>query len=257
MALSTQRAKQGEKSGLDILCESAPIIADILFRFRECHDICVESQLFKDSVIEKIDQCAVDFRQLSLDTVSVAQRASNQWLEEAIAFFQSIDDIDNPAEMMTLLGGQARDLAKCFKVIAAWARDLCGRLHQAQDGTIKEAEEFKRRFKEAQERAESHSKKMKEREEKARKELQAAEEEEDRWKIARSWTSWNPIGLIVTTIGTSVAESRRKEVSDLEAEAYRLLQDAKAELKRKETQKEKADVSYAHTKQDKCISSYL
>ena len=57
-------------------------------------------------------------------------------------------------EMLLLLSNQAKELAVCFKLIAAWARDLGGRFHTAQDGTIQEVEEFKDRFQGAQERAE-------------------------------------------------------------------------------------------------------
>ena len=78
-------------------------------------------------------------------------------MDVAIAFFSNIDDADSPQDMLKLLGDQARELAiaRCFKLIAAWARDLGGWFHQAQDGTIREAEEFKQEFAAAQKRAES------------------------------------------------------------------------------------------------------
>ena len=81
MVLSTPVQEKLEKStGLDLTWESRSLYAEILFCFRECHDICVQSKLFSDETILAVDQCGVDFRQLSLDTVSVAKRVSNQWL---------------------------------------------------------------------------------------------------------------------------------------------------------------------------------
>ena len=92
----------------------------------------------------------MDFRQLSMATVTVARRVSIQWPDEAIDFFENIDDEENPALALRTLGNQARELARCFHVIAAWARDLCGRFHKAQNGTIMEAEDFKDAFREAE-----------------------------------------------------------------------------------------------------------
>ena len=156
MALSKDAQRKLEvTNGLDLIWESRSLYAEILFSFRECHDVCVSSKLFGNDIILQIDQCAVDFRQLSFDTVTIAKRVSNQWLDSAIAFFENIDDVDDPKEMLQLLGSQARELAQCFKLIAAWARNLAARFHAAQDDTIREAKEFKQAFEAAQRQAES------------------------------------------------------------------------------------------------------
>ena len=140
MASSNEVQKKVETTnGLDLIWESRALYADILFSFRECHDLCVSSGLFTKEIILQVDQCAVDFRQLSLDTVTVAKRVSNQWLGSATTFFENIDYVDKPEKMLKLLGNQPRELARCFKVIAAWARDLGGRFYEAQGGIIKEA----------------------------------------------------------------------------------------------------------------------
>ena len=229
-------------NGLDLIWESRALYADILYCFRECHDLCVSSGLFSNDIILKVDQCAVDFRQMSLDTVTVAKRVSNQWLDTAIAFFENIDDVDDPKEMLILLGNQARELARCFKIIAAWARDLGGRFHQAQDGTIKEAEEFKKRFEAAKKSAEEVEKQAKAQLEKARKHREEAQSTEDKWKTSRIALAWNPIGLAVTSIGCSVAESRRAEASKLEQKANDELRKAQDDLQKKASEKEKAEV---------------
>ena len=247
---------KSEKTGLEYIWESRAIYADILFSFRQCHDLCVQSKLFKDETILQIDQCGVDFRQLSLDTVTVAKRVSTQWLDVAIDFFGNIDEVNDPeerAEMLKLLGGQARELAKCFKTIAAWARDLCGRLHKAQDGTIKEAEEFKRRFQAAQERAEKTKREVQASLDKAAKLRKGTQETEDRWKTARVALSWNPLGLLVTSSGTSIAESKTAEARELEEKAHEELSKAAAELEQCKDQNEKAKVSFMNDSEPEWI----
>ena len=243
MALSTQVQKKLETTnGLDLIWDSRGLYAEILFCFRECHDVCVESELFSKETILQVDQCAVDFRQLSLDTVTVAKRVSNQWLDTAIVFFENIDQVDNPKEMLVLLGNQARELAQCFKVIAAWARDLGGRFHQAQDGTIKEAEEFKQVFQAAVERAEEVRMQVKKQLDKATKTRQGAQGTEESWKTARVVLAWNPIGLFVTSIGSAIAEKNAAKASEMEREAAEKLRKSEDELKKKQSQYEKAKV---------------
>ena len=246
MAVSTQAQKKVEDTnGLDLIWQSRALYADILFCFRECHDLCVSSELFTDDIILQVDQCAVDFRQLSLDTVTVAKRVSNQWLDTAIVFFENIDDVDDPTEMLTLLGNQARELARCFKIIAAWARDLGGRFHEAQGGTIKEAEEFKKAFEAAVERAEDVKRQVAAQYAKAAKRREEAQQTEDKWKTARVVVAWNPIGLAVTSIGSSIAEKKTAEASKLEREAQEKLRQSDEELKSKRSQNEKAKVCIA------------
>lgn len=241
--MSTTVTKKLEKTnGLDLIWESRALYAEILFAFRECHDLCVSSKLFSDDITLQVDQCAVDFRQMSLDTVTVAKRVSNQWLDTAITFFENIDDVDDPKEMLILLGSQAKELAQCFKVIAAWARDLAGRFHKAQDGTIQEAKEFKEKFEAALQRAEDVEKQVKEEVAKARKAREQAQETESKWNICRIALSWNPIGLAVTSIGSSIAGSATAEANKIEEEAKDRLSEAQRNIEKKSSDNEKAKV---------------
>ena len=74
MAVSTQAQITVEPTnGLELIWQSHALYADILYSFKECHDLCMNSKLFADDIILQVDQCAVDFRQLSLDTVTVAK----------------------------------------------------------------------------------------------------------------------------------------------------------------------------------------
>ena len=243
MAMSKAvQQKIEETNGLDLIWKSRALYAEILFCFRECHDVCVQSKLFTNDIILQIDQCAVDFRQLSFDTVTIAKRVSNQWLDTAITFFENIDDVDDPKEMLQLLGDQARELAKCFKLIAAWARNLGGRFHEAQDGTIREAEEFKREFEAAVQRAESVKKQAEEKLSKAKKLRQTAQDSEDSWKTASVALSWIPVSFLVTGPGMAIAEKKTAEATQLEARANEELRKSEHELEKRKSQNEKAKV---------------
>lgn len=242
MAMSM--SKGSEMTGLEYLWESRATFGEILFLFRECHDICVQSGLFNEELILQVDQCGVGFRQLSLDTATVAKRVSSQYLDTVIAFFTNIDDMDDPSDMFKLLGSQAKDLSICFRVIGAWARDLCGRFHAAQDGTVKEAEEFKRRFRDAKERAEKTATEIQANLDKAARLRKDAQETEDKWKISQIALSWNPIGAVVTSIGSSIAQSKTTKARELEDKAHEELSKAKTELERASDQHAKAEVCF-------------
>ena len=231
-----------EDDGLEGICKSQSLYASILYSFRECHDLCVSSKLFSEEIIHRIDQCAVNFRQLSMDTVTVAKRVSNQWLNTTILFYRNIDSVKDPKKILLLLSGQARDLAKCFKVIAQWATKLCSKFHKAQNDTIEEAEEFKKKFTAAESQAESAKKIAEDELDSAKSLYSGAKETADKWKTAQVATSWIPIGFIVTSIGSSVAERKRLEASKLERQASERLHEAEEELKKRKSEKDKAEV---------------
>lgn len=248
MALSIPSQKNLENTnGLDLIWESRALYADILYCFRECHDLCANSGLFNKETILKVDQCAIDFRQMSLDTVTVAKRVSNQWLDSAIVFFENMKDLDKSdrIEMLQLLGGQARELAQCFKVIAEWARDLGGRFHEAQGGTIQEAEEFKQKFEEAVQEAEEVKAQIERQLNEAAKLRSEAEAYENKWKTAQVAVSWIPIGAVVTGIGASVAAKQTAKANEMEREATANLRKSEQELNKRKSEKERAEV-YMH-----------
>ena len=115
--------------------------ASSLHRFSEFHDICQKGQFLSYEIMWKVEECAVDIRQLSIDSISVANKVSKEWIDSTVVFFEGIDDVDDPKAVLELLGKQAREIGECYRKIAGWARDLAGRLHETQDKTIMEAEE--------------------------------------------------------------------------------------------------------------------
>ena len=229
-------------TGPQLVNEAKVLFAEVLASFRECHVLCVKSGLFSSKMILEIDTCAVTFRQMCLDTVTVARVVSDQWLDSTIMFFENIKDFDDPTEMIDLLGNQAKEIGQLFKVIAAWARDLGGRFNKAQDNTIAEAEEFKKAFAEAVKSAEEVKERAEEQREKAQAKRRDTQESEDKWKTAQVAVSWIPIGALVTGIGSSIAGSKRAEAEKIEQAANRNLRKAEDELEKRSGDNEKAQV---------------
>lgn len=230
------------KEGTDLIGNMQELCTDILSSFRECHHVCLQSKLFTKDVILKIDQCAIDFRRLSFSTVTIAQRVSNQWLDVAITFFENIDEADDPKEVLKLLGDQAKEIAQCFKVVAAWARYLAGRFYAAHDGTIQEAKVFKQVFKAAQEKAEHTKQLASEVVSKATKVRQEAKEVEDAWQSAHDILGWVPIIGLVTYVGTTTAGRKTVLASQVEEKALHKLHESEQELSQKTSQNDKARV---------------
>ena len=238
-------AQERTTNGFDLFPQSQDLFAEILFNFRECHDLCVNSGLFTNDVILQIDQCAVDFRQMSIDTVAIAKRMSVVWLDTAIMIFENIDDIDDPKEVLSVLGTEAGELAKCFHVVAALARDIAARFHHAQGGTIKEAEEFKKSFEKAQESASNVKQQLEKHHAKVQYLHWEAESRQESWEIARIALAWLPPAFITTTIGCKFSEMRRVDAQDIERRAAEKLRKSEEELRKKTAENEKAKVKSA------------
>ena len=249
------REKLEVVDGLTLIWESRSLYAEILSGFREFHDVSVHSNLFSDDTIAKADQCAVDFRQMSLDTVTVAERVSNQWLDFVITFFESIDDFEDQQEIVEqtkLLSAQAKELASCFKLIAAWARDLAGRFHKAQDGTVQEVEEFKRMFQAAKKRGEEIKEQTDRELQKYKEELHSAQDVEFALTISAIALSSVPVFNIAASAATAYASRWLEKAEELEKEAFQRAQEATDKLDKLTSENKKAQVpssyvaSYCH-----------
>lgn len=228
-------------SDLDILKKAQALHVNAVTSFRECHDLCVSSNLFSHDTITQVDQCASDFRMLSLNTVTVSERVSG-WMSGAITFFKYINNETNLEQKYTKLGRQAKDLAKGFKVIAAWGRDVSGKLHEMQRCLMEEVDEFQQNFLAAKREAELAEERKRNNYQKAAEIRAEAEAEEGRWKTALAATWWNPIGLVVTGIGSAVSSSKTSEALSLERGAEEEHDRAVDRLRKKTREYEKAKV---------------
>ena len=236
------------KTGLDLIWESRLVFAEIFLCFRECHDLCEESGFFDHDAIVKVDECAVDFRRLSLDSVSVAKRVSDQWLDTALITFENIQDIENPKAMFELLGDQAKELSRCFKVIASWARDLAARFHAAQNCLMKEADEFKRYYENVYKEAEAELRDLQWK----MQEIEASQQLDKRVDKGSSKrkeaTYFNPFKFFKRRAGSSrgssdsVKANNRLKPEQLKQEEDAAVQEAREKLQGKRTHNERAKV---------------
>ncbi len=130
-------SKDAGELAIDLLREDREKYSFILGLFQENHELSWTSGFFPRSITSKIDQCAISFRSLGNHTVSLADVISDQWLESVLDFYNHMDQnshSDNISQLK-LLGGQAQKISLVFKVIAAWSRNLAGRVHTASNET--------------------------------------------------------------------------------------------------------------------------
>ena len=215
--------------------------ASVLCSFQECHDLCVKSGLFKDNAIDKIDACAIEFQHLSQNTVVVVKRIS-RWLDEMVEFFKNIDRESDPARSLKKFGKQAKELARCFKVVAQWGREVSGSFYEMQGITREEAKRIKRKYQEAEEYAEEVEERKDRKLRRARRIREEKSETEEKWDTALAFTWWNPIGLAVSGIGKAVSHTSTVEAEKLEEEAEDEHHRAASELARRQSENQKAQV---------------
>ena len=243
MACCKETTKQTEiTNGLDLLYQSKELYAETLFKFRECHDLCISSGLFRKEILLQIAQCALHFHQMCNNTGNIARTVSHQWLDSSISFFENISRVRKPKETLSLLGRQAKEIGQCFKIIALWTRDIAAKFHDALNNTMREAEECKRRCHDAELRAEEVRSQLRKQRESKRAIRKKAEDTEEAWKIARIATIWVPVSLFVTQVGCSIAENRRKKASEIEKKTTVELNAAEAELRKKTIDKQRIEV---------------
>ena len=236
--------KKKTVSGVELLEQSKALCSAALGGFRENHDLCAKSGFFSKKTLLEVDTCAVDFRSLGLNTATVAKTVSNQWLDTVLIFYKNIADLDKDSivELLKTLGGQAEELAQVFKVIAAWSRNLAGRMHEACVDTENEAEAFVKHFKEVVEDDQRVVDTAKANLDAAKAKYQSAKDDEHKWAVAQLATSWNLIGLIVTSIGLACAEAAVSSAAKAEAKAEQGLANSTRILEAAETKEKKAEV---------------
>ena len=216
----------------------------ILRSLDECHDLCVRSELFSSGTVQKVNSCAVQFKQLSQGTIAVVRKIG-PWLGEMVVFFKSIDRVSSSqVETLCGYGRQAKDLAECFRMIAKWGRMISGNFHAMKDYTSQDARKIKQRFKTAKETAEEREEEKSDKLRRAEKIRRDAKATEGKWNIARAATLWSPLGLVVTSIGSAVSHSSTEQAEKLEREAEREHSRAVQNLQEKTNDYEKAKVQY-------------
>ena len=137
-----------EKDPVTLIKDSKLLFGNILYHFREVHDLCELSGIYSKESLKEIDTIAITFRKMGQDTATVARMVADQWLDSTIMFYESIDDLgaDDIKSMLELLGGQAKELGKIFKVLACSTAWMAGRFHDEQTENVKEVQQYKDKF---------------------------------------------------------------------------------------------------------------
>lgn len=137
-----------------------------------------------------------------------------------------------------MLSNQARDLSKGFRKIAEWARGLCGRIESACRNVNHSADIFTRKFEDAERAAKEERDKALSQQKKAKSAREDQESANMWWNIF----SWVPYVGLVAKIGSVISSRSLKQAEEFEAKANEKIQQARRDLNKKKTQREKAEV---------------
>lgn len=236
-------AQLDDKNGSMELFKMAPdAFGQVLIRFRVCHDLCVytSQEILMPDTLTKVDQCAVDFRHMSIQTATLADRVSSLWCKTCLLFFKNIEKVANPDKILIRISNQAKNLSEGFKTIGKWCRDLAGRFHEAQQL----ASENSKAFQESVDRAEKEAERqMKELASELDKMKSIAKEKRD---DADTLTALAIIPLVGIFFGVSaiITSGEARSAEENEKEARKKSEEAKQKLSNAKNKKEKAEVRY-------------
>ena len=170
------------------------VFQEVLVQFRVCHDVCVyaSKEMLAPGTLNKVDQCAVDFRHMSIQTASLADKMSSIWCKTCLLFFKNLEKINMARVdvMVKRISSQAKDLSVGFKTIGKWCRELAGRFHEAQKLATKNTAVFQEEIHRAEQEADKLTKELKCKLEQL--EIEAQEKRKD----ANKWSGYASIPLI-------------------------------------------------------------
>lgn len=102
----------------------------------------------------KIDQCAVDFRHMSLQTAALSDSVSSTWCETCILFFKNLSKKKkNPSITLKKISKQASNLSGNFKSLADWCSWLAAHFHSVKALGESKSEEYAERVEQQKLRA--------------------------------------------------------------------------------------------------------
>ena len=144
-----------KNDSLELFKMAPDAFRQVLMQFRVCHDLCVYTSrdILSPSTLIKVDQCAVDFRHMSIQTATLADRVSSLWCKTCLLFFKNIDRVTNADKILMRISSQAKDLSDGFKTIGKWCRELAGRFHEAQQLATENSKEFQEKVDRVEENA--------------------------------------------------------------------------------------------------------
>ena len=139
--------KEENTDGLETLRLSLEYFKDGLIQFRVCHDFCLTSDLLDFEASNNLDQCAIDFRQLSICVASLAEKIASLWCKTCALFYKNFDKISgNPKKILDNMAHQADDLNRGFEHIKKQAGSLADKFSTIQCYTLPVHKQFVKMF---------------------------------------------------------------------------------------------------------------
>ena len=228
------------ETGLDIIRQSQVVHLDFIRSFQVCHDLCKQSGFISRATSTKVDMCAVDFRHLSSTTGTILSKVSH-WLDGTITFFEDLSKgtsvTREEVQQFVKYGKQAKELAKSFKVLAAWGRDLSGKLHLMQEETKKEIMTEQTKTEKEQLKA-VHDAKAK------REKLEDAMELRENTETVQFLVPAFAAMGISTHAGLMIQASQSDEARKIEKQAANEYRTAIMELRKKASENDRTQVRY-------------
>lgn len=119
--------------GLESLRRSLKYFKNGLIQFRVCHDLCSTSDLLDSEASYNLDQCAIDFRQLSICVASLAEKIASLWCKTCALFYKNFDKITgNPKKVLENIAQQAEELKRGFEHLKERAGSLADKFNSIQ-----------------------------------------------------------------------------------------------------------------------------
>ena len=229
------------KEGLQILNDSPAYFAGVLLKLRVCYDLCLyaEVKMLKGEVQNKIEQCAVDFRHVCMQTTTLAERVGSGWCRDCILFFGNIEKIGSkdPSKILNRISSQAKDLSRGFQRIGEWVRDLAGRFHECQQLSERDKRILEEQVENALQVCKDAQKKASDLQKQREAELQASRESAKGWGIAAMIPIVNIVALPVYIAKEGAVDdaSRNQALADEAAsDARRALERARSDVSKTE-----------------------
>lgn len=236
-------ANSSSTDGLAVLKNTPQAFSETLCQFRVCHDLCVysDNKILDEEMQTKIDQCAVNFRHMSLQTTTLSDQVASVWCRTCILFFKNMSKIKgDPSKVLKKISDQARDLSEGFKGIGNWCRKLAGDFHDVGKMGDEKSKKYKESMERTKKEAEETMKSLKADLDKAATEAEKERKRAKKWLIAAAI----PVVNLVAGAGAIVTSQWASDAESLQRDAQRKSDEAKAELEKAASNSEKAEVRY-------------
>lgn len=138
---------EANTDGLEVLRWSLEYFKYGLIQFRVCHDFCLPSGLLDSEATINLDQCAIDFRQLSICVASLAEKIASLWCTTCVMFYKNFDKISgNPSKILDNMANQAKDLNLGFEHIKTQSGSLVNKFSTIECHKLPVHQQFVKMF---------------------------------------------------------------------------------------------------------------